>query len=76
MAEALWLMNPSHRDGQVIADQKDYVHSTPQWDPWGKTLLFQQFYMRGTYKPEIALWKAGMEVPKVVGEGLLPQWLP
>jgi Tol biopolymer transport system component len=76
MAEGLWLMNPSRRDGQVIADQKDYVHSTPQWDPWGKTLLFQQFYMRGNYKPEIAFWKPGMNKPQVVAEGLMPHWLP
>lgn len=76
MAEGLWLMNPSQRDGQTIADQKDYVHSTPQWDPWGKTLLFQQFYMRGNYKPEIALWEPGMDAPQVVGEGLMPHWLP
>jgi Tol biopolymer transport system component len=76
MAEGLWLMNPSQMDGQAIADQKDYVHSTPQWDPWGKTLLFQQFYMRGNYKPEIALWEPGIETPQVVGEGLLPHWLP
>jgi hypothetical protein len=76
MAEGLWLMNPSRRDGQAIADQKDYIHSAPQWDPWGKTLLFQQFYMRGNYKPEIALWEPEMDTPQVVGEGLLPQWLP
>jgi hypothetical protein len=76
MAEGLWLMNPFQKDGRAIADQKDYVHSSPQWDPWGKTLLFQQFYMRGDYKPEIALWNPGMDAPQVVGEGLLPQWLP
>jgi hypothetical protein len=76
MAEALWFMNPGRRDGQAIADQKDYVHSSPHWDPWGKALLFQQFYMRGDYKPEIALWKPGMETPQVVGEGVLPRWLP
>lgn len=76
VAEGLWLMNPFQKDGQAIADQKDYVHSSPQWDPWGKTLLFQQFYIRGGYKPEVALWKQGMDTPQVVGEGLLPQWLP
>jgi Tol biopolymer transport system component len=76
MAEALWLMNPSQRDGQAIADQQDYVHSSPQWDSWGRTLLFQQFYMRGNYKSEFAIWKPGMDTPKVIGEGLLPQWLP
>jgi hypothetical protein len=76
MAEALWLMNPSRGDGQVIAGEEDYVHSYPQWDPRGKTLLLQQFYVRGNYKPEIALWRLGMDTPKVVGEGLLPRWLP
>jgi Tol biopolymer transport system component len=75
-AEALWLMNPNKRNGQIIAGQKDYVHSSPQWDPSGKTLLFQQFYMRGNYKPEIALWQPGMEIPRVIAEGIMPQWLP
>jgi dipeptidyl aminopeptidase/acylaminoacyl peptidase len=75
MAEALWVINPVSRDGRAIADQKDYVHSSPQWDPWGKTLLFQQFFMRGDYKPEIALWKGGTET-KIIAEGLMPHWLP
>jgi WD40 repeat protein len=76
MAEALWLMNPLQDDRQIIADEKDYVHDSPEWDLWGKTLLFQEFYMRGNYKSEFAIWKPGGQSPKLIGEGLLPQWLP
>jgi WD40 repeat protein len=74
-AEALWLMDPSRREGQVIASQADYVYHTPYWDPWGTALIFEQFELRGAYKPQITLWKGGTEI-RVIAEGLMPQWLP
>ena len=75
-AEALWLMDPFQRDGQVIVSNSDYVYTTPYWDSWGKTLIFQQFKLRGTYQPEIALWRNGMQTPKVIAQGIMPHWLP
>jgi WD40 repeat protein len=74
-AESLWLMNPARRDGQAIADQPDYIYHSPAWDPWGTALVFQQFELRGVYKPKIALWQGGTET-KVIAEGLMPHWLP
>jgi uncharacterized membrane protein YraQ (UPF0718 family) len=74
--EALWLMNPARRDGQVIASQPDYVYGTPSWDPWGKALVFHQFKLRGPYEPEIGLWRPGMKAPQVLARGLMPHWLP
>jgi hypothetical protein len=75
-AEALWLIDPFKREGPTIASQPDYVYDAPSWDPWGKALIFQQFNLRGAYKPEIDLWKRGMEAPKVVAEGIMSHWLP
>lgn len=63
-------------DGIVIADEEDFTYSTPSWDPWGNALLFQQFKLRGTFKPEIALWKPGFNEPLVIAQGILPHWLP
>ena len=74
-AEALWLMNPARRDGQVIAGEPDYIYHVPVWDAWGNALVFQQFELRGVFTPEIGLWKRGMEI-KVIAEGLMPHWLP
>jgi hypothetical protein len=74
-AEALVLMDPNRLDGQVIADQADTIYHTPYWDPWGTTLVFQQFELYGDYKPQIALWEVGTEI-KVIAEGLAPDWLP
>jgi TolB protein len=76
VAEALWLMDTHRREGQAIVADPDYVYSTPYWDPWGKALIFQQFKVRGTYHPEIGLWKRGLETPQVVTQGLMPHWLP
>ena len=75
-AEILWLIDPATRAGQTIASQKDYVYNSPSWDPWGKALVFQQFNLRGTYKPEIDIWKPGMQAPKVIAEGIMAHWLP
>ena len=75
-AEALWLIDPAQREGPVIASQKDYFYNTPYWDPWGKALVFQQFNLRGPYKPEVDFWKRGMEAPKIVAEGVMSHWLP
>jgi hypothetical protein len=60
----------------VIAEQPDYIYNNPRWDPWGWALVFQQFRLKGVYEPEIALWLPGFEQPRVLAEGLLPQWLP
>jgi len=73
---ALWLMDPYNRDGQVIVEQPGYSYNNPYWDPWGKALLFQQFKLKGVYKPEIALWMPGFNQPQVLAEGLMPHWLP
>jgi Tol biopolymer transport system component len=75
-AEALWLMSPARLDGQVIADQPDYIYNTPSWDPWGRALIFQQFKLHGVYKPEIGLWTPKLKEPRVLAEGILPHWLP
>jgi Tol biopolymer transport system component len=75
-AQALWLVDPAALGGQVIANQPDYIYSNPQWDPWGRALVFQQFKLKGTYKPEIGLWMPGLEEPLILAEGIMPQWLP
>ena len=75
-ATTLWLVDPVTLNGQVIANQLGYVYSDPQWDLWGSELLFQQFQLKGEYKPEVGLWKPGMEEPQILVEGILPHWLP
>ena len=63
-------------DGILIADDPNYTYNSPSWDPWGNALVFQQFNLRGQYKPEISFWQSGMTEPTVIAEGILPQWLP
>jgi len=75
-AEALWLIDPASHGGQVIADQPDYIYNNPFWDPWGRALVFQQFKLKGAYKPQISLWMPGYEEPRFLVEGILPHWLP
>jgi hypothetical protein len=43
---------------------------------WGRALLFQQFQLFGIHKPEIVFWMPGFDQPKMLAEGILPQWLP
>jgi Tol biopolymer transport system component len=72
----LWLMDPYNRDGQVIVDQSGYAYNNPYWDPWGRAFVFQQFKLKGVYKPEIAIWMPNLDQPPVLAEGLMPHWLP
>ena len=74
--ESLLLMSSATLDGQVIAEQPDHIYDHPIWDPWGQTLIFQQFRLKGTYKPEIGLWQPGMDLPQILAEGNMPRWLP
>jgi Tol biopolymer transport system component len=74
--EALWLMNSATLDGQTITDQHGYIYNNPIWDPWGKALIFEQFKLKGVYKPEISLWARNMNQPRIVAEGIMPHWLP
>jgi WD40 repeat protein len=73
---ALWLMNTFALDGQVIAEQPDYVYNNPVWDLWGTALVFQQFKLKGVYKPEVGLWMPGMQEPRILAEGIMAHWLP
>lgn len=73
---ALWLMSTFALDGQVIAEQPNYVYNNPIWDLWGTALVFQQFKLKGVYQPEIGLWMPGMQEPRILAEGVMPQWLP
>ena len=75
-AQVLWLFNPGRLDGILIADEPEYTYNAPQWDPWGSTLVFQQFRLRGVHAPEIAYWQDGFESPVLLAQGILPQWLP
>ena len=75
-SESLWLMNTSALDGQVIVEQPNYIYNNPIWDPWGNALVFQEFKLKGVYKPEIGLWMPGMKEPRQLAEGILPHWLP
>ena len=75
-SRVLWVLDPSLLEGIVIAQDPDYTYNSPQWDPWGSALLFQQFKMRGQFKPEIGLWREGTNESTVLAEGILPQWLP
>lgn len=75
-SKALWLIDIATLGGQVIANQPDYVYNEPQWDPWGRALVFQQFKLKGAYTPEIGLWMPGYDEPQFITEGILPHWLP
>jgi WD40 repeat protein len=75
-SEALWLMSPVSLDGRAITDQPDYAYSTPLWDPWGSAVIFQQFKLKGPYKPEIGIWTKDIEQPQILANGIMPHWLP
>jgi Tol biopolymer transport system component len=76
VAEGLWLMDPGTLGGQMIAEQPNYIYSHPQWDPWGKALVFQQFNFKENDESEISLWMPGWEKPQILTQGILPRWLP
>ena len=75
-AQVFWLFDPGILDGIIIADQEGYTYNSPSWDPWGGALVFQQFKLKGKFKPEIGIWKSGFNEPLIIAEGLMPQWLP
>jgi Tol biopolymer transport system component len=75
-AQVLWMFNPARLDGIVIANEPNYTYNSPQWDPWGNTLVFQQFQLRGVHAPEIAYWQDGFDTPVFLTEGISPHWLP
>jgi Tol biopolymer transport system component len=75
-AQILWVFNPGLLDGIVITSDPQYAYNSPQWDPWGKALIFQQFKLRGAYNPEIGLWRDGSIESIILTKGLMPHWLP
>ncbi|MCQ3936713.1 MAG: hypothetical protein DPW18_06660 [Chloroflexi bacterium] len=76
LTQALWVFDPALLDGVIIAGDPDYTYNSPQWDPWGQALVFQQFKLRGQYKPEIGLWRGGTNAASLLVEGVMPRWLP
>jgi Tol biopolymer transport system component len=74
--ESLWLFDPVILDGPMIANADETTYNAPTWNPWGSALLFQQFKLRGAFKPEVGLWTAGDIEPRLLTDGLMPHWLP
>lgn len=75
-AQMFWLFDPGLLDGIIIADQPGYTYNSPRWNSWGTALIFQQFKLRGEFKPEIGLWQHGFREPLTIAEGIMPHWLP
>lgn len=75
-SQVLWVFDPGLLDGIIIADEAEYTYNSPQWDPWGEALIFQQFKLRGQYKPEVGLWQSGSSESRLLAEGIMPHWLP
>ena len=75
-SQILWLFDPTMLEGVIIADQPEYTYNSPQWDPWGNAVLFQQFKLKGAFNPEIGLWQPGFSEPLVLAQGIMPHWLP
>ena len=74
-SQILWLFDPAMLEGVIIADQPEYTYNSPQWDPWGNAVLFQQFKLKGAFNPEIGLWQPGFNEPLLLAQGLMPHWL-
>lgn len=72
----LWVFDPSVLDGIVIASDPQFTYHSPQWDPWGNQMIFQQFKPKGQYKPEIGIWRTGTIQAEFLTNGTLPRWLP
>jgi Tol biopolymer transport system component len=75
-SESLLLMDLGLTAGQAVANEPDVSYHAPRWNLWGTALLFQQFRLKGSYAPEIALWMPGFPGPRVLAQGLSPHWLP
>jgi Tol biopolymer transport system component len=75
-AQVFWLFDPGILDGIIIAEQEDYTYNSPLWNPWGTALVFQQYKLRGKFKPQIGLWEPSFTKPLILTEGLMPHWLP
>jgi WD40 repeat protein len=71
-----WLFDPGRLDGIVIAGEPDYSYGSPSWDVWGKAIVFQQFKLKGVFKPEIGMWSADTHRSVVIADGIMVQWLP
>lgn len=74
--QILWVFDPGFLEGIVVTNNPEYTYNSPRWDPWGSALVFQQFKLRGQYKPEIGLWMSSTGEAVILTEGLMPHWLP
>jgi hypothetical protein len=76
VSSGLWLVHPTRLEGQMFAREDSFSYTSPAWDPWGRTVVFQQSKLKTAVKPEIAVWEQGLDTPKVIAEGFSPHWLP
>jgi dipeptidyl aminopeptidase/acylaminoacyl peptidase len=75
-SQILWVFDPGLLEGIIITDEPEYTYNSPRWDPWGNALVYQQFKLRGQYKPEVGLWRGETGEAMILAEGLMPRWLP
>lgn len=75
-SQILWVFDPGLLEGIIITGEPEYTYNSPRWNPWSNALVYQQFKLRGQYKPEIGLWQSTTGEAVILAEGLMPRWLP
>ena len=74
----LWLMDVQGRQRKAITHDELINNSHYSWDPWGNSILFQQFPIGGSDAlPQVSVWEQETgQIRPIAKAAALPQWLP
>ncbi len=73
--EALWVLKIDGSEAILVSDAPSANFSSYNWDPWGKSLLYQRF--SSNLQTSVWIWDMdSRENLRLVNEAARPQWLP
>ncbi|HVN55577.1 MAG TPA: Ig-like domain-containing protein [Anaerolineaceae bacterium] len=74
----LWLMDIHGKQRKAITHDELVNYSHYSWDPWGKSILFQQFSMGSSDAlPQVSVWdRETGQIHLLAEAAALPEWLP
>ncbi|HVN54747.1 MAG TPA: Ig-like domain-containing protein [Anaerolineaceae bacterium] len=74
----LWLFDQNGKKLKAITQDELFNNSAFSWDPWGKSILFQQIHFGSSdAQPQVMIWDLQSGQTRTLAQGgVLPAWLP
>lgn len=74
---SMWKLRPDGEDAEAVAAEPQFIYGGPDWDPWGRELLFQRLAVGSSDQaPDLLVWSASGGTTVREQGAAAGRWLP